>query len=115
MQLNRIHTSPRFSRAVVHGQTAYLSGIIPTTATASAADQTREVLAKLDAMLAKCGTDKTKLLSTTLLLTDLANIAEINSVWDAWVAPGHAPARTPIVTQLNGAGLLVEVVAIAAI
>lgn len=115
MEIKRIDSSQRFSRAVVHGNTAYLSGVIASDPVPSAGEQTRQILAKIDGILAQCGTDKSKLLSATLMLTDLSLIGEVNAVWDQWVAPGSAPARTPIVSPINGPGLLVEIIATAAL
>lgn len=115
MEITRIGATQRFSRAVVHANTVYLSGVIAVNPAPTVREQTAQVLERLDQMLASAGTDKSKLLSTTILLTDLANIADFNEVWDQWVAPECAPARTPIVSQLNGAGLLVEVIATAAL
>ena len=99
--IERHGVNPRYSKAVVHGDTVYLAGQVAVDPVpASAADQTRKVLEQIDHYLAECGTDKSKLLSAIVLFSDWRHFDEINSVWDAWVVPGQTPARTPIETRL---------------
>ena len=57
-------------------------------------------MSQIDGLLAKAGTDKTKLLSANIFITDMANFAEMNAVWDAWVVPGHTPARATVEAKL---------------
>ena len=115
MTITRIQPGPRMSQAVIHGDTVYLAGqIAPEPDEASVADQTRQVLARIDAMLAEAGTDKSRLLSATIWLTDMAAFAEMNAVWDAWVAPGCAPARATVEARLAAPRFLVEIMVVAA-
>ena len=115
MTIERIECGPRMSKAVVHGDTVYLAGqVADTTAGGSVSDQTREILGIVDALLAKAGTDKTKLLSANIWLTDMATFAEMNGVWDSWVAPGCSPARATVQAQLAAPRYAVEIAAIAA-
>ena len=95
MSIERIGAGPRMAQAVVHGDTIYCAGAVADKmAGASVADQTREILGILDGVLAKAGSDKTKILSATIWLTDIKTFAEMNSVWDAWGGQGpHAGAR----------------------
>src|ERR1700760_4614362 len=94
MTIQRFDTGPRMSQVVVHGDTVYLAGIVANkTAGESVTKQTQEVLSIIDSHLAKAGTDKSKLLSTTIYITDMKNFAEMNAVWDGWVSPGNTPAR----------------------
>ena len=89
MSIRRIGVGPRMSQAVVHGDTVYLAGQVAAQAAGkTVAEQTRDILATIDMLLAEAGTDKTRLLSTTIYLADMATFAEMNAVWDGWVASG---------------------------
>jgi enamine deaminase RidA (YjgF/YER057c/UK114 family) len=92
--IQRYVTNSRLSRLVVHNGVAYIAGTGPDTAAASAAEQTREVLGKIDDFLTQAKTDKSKLLSATVWVKDLNDLSEINEVWDTWLPQGSAPART---------------------
>jgi enamine deaminase RidA (YjgF/YER057c/UK114 family) len=103
------------SQAVVHGNTVYLAGIVADDPKADVKNQTRQVLAKIDRLLAAAGTDKSKLLSANIWLTDIGTWGEMNTVWDAWVAPGNAPARAAVEARLAAPGCKVEIMVVAAI
>lgn len=91
-EIIRKHTGARMSQIVIHGDTIYLAGQVGTAGD-SVADQTRSCLEKIDALLGEVGSDKTRILQTTIWLADMADFAEMNAVWDGWVPEGHAPAR----------------------
>jgi enamine deaminase RidA (YjgF/YER057c/UK114 family) len=115
MTIARIGVGPRMSQAVVHGDTVYVSGTVADKmAGKSVAEQTAEILGLIDGVLAKAGSDKTKILSATIWLTDIKTFAQMNSVWDAWVASGHAPARATVEAKLAAAPYNVEIACIAA-
>jgi enamine deaminase RidA (YjgF/YER057c/UK114 family) len=115
MSIDRIGVGPRMSQAVVHGDTVYLAGTVADKAAGkSVGEQTREILEIIDGVLAKAGTDKTKILSATIWLTDIKTFAEMNSVWDSWVAQGHTPARATVEAKLAAAPYNVEIACIAA-
>jgi enamine deaminase RidA (YjgF/YER057c/UK114 family) len=116
MTIKRLHTGPRMSQAVIHNKTVYLAGQVAAGAPGgSVAAQTQEILAKIDALLAEANTDKSRLLSATIWLTDIANFAEMNRVWDGWVAAGSAPARATVMSaRLAAPEFKVEIAAIAA-
>lgn len=116
MSIQRIGVGPRMSQAVVHGDTVYLAGTVADKAAGkSVSEQTKEILEIIDNVLAKAGTEKTKILSATIWLTDIKTFAEMNSVWDGWVAPGHTPARATVEAKLAAAPYNVEIAVIAAI
>src|ERR1041384_8205792 len=101
MSIQRFETGPRMSQVVVNGNTVYLAGVVANKAKGkSTTEQTQEILDIIDGHLAKAGTDKSKLLSTNIYITDMKNFADMNAVWDKWVSPGNTPARPPC-----GAGL----------
>jgi enamine deaminase RidA (YjgF/YER057c/UK114 family) len=96
MTVERIETNRRLSEAVVHGDTVYLCGQVADDLKGDIRQQTREVLANIDKMLARAGAEKSKLLTATVYLKSIADYQAMNEIWDAWTAPGAAPARTCI-------------------
>ena len=116
MKIERHETGPRLSRAVVHSNTAYLAGIVSEQPKGkSTTEQTKEILAQIDALLAKCGSDKNRLLSANVWLTDMANFSEMNAAWEAWLPRSSAPARATVQAALASADRLVEIMVIAAV
>jgi enamine deaminase RidA (YjgF/YER057c/UK114 family) len=116
MTIERLHTGPRMSQAVIHGATVYLAGQVASGAPGkSVAEQTRDILATIDALLADAGTDKSRLLSVTIWLTDMSTFGEMNGVWDTWVVPGATPARATVVSaKLAAPEFSIEIGVIAA-
>lgn len=116
MSIERRHTGPRMSQIVIHGDTVYLAGQVASNAQGQdVAAQTRDVLAAIDRLLAEAGSGKEKVLSATIWLTSMDNFAAMNGVWDAWVAPGHAPARATVESpRLAAPGYDVEIGIVAA-
>lgn len=112
--IKRFETGPRMSQAVVYGDTVYLAGqVAQRQGGASVTDQTKDILAKIDELLAAAGSDKTKLISATIWLTDIGTFAEMNAVWDAWVSAGHTPARACVEAKLASPKFNVEIAVIA--
>ncbi|WP_317055453.1 RidA family protein [Roseovarius rhodophyticola] len=111
--ITRHHTGDRMSQIVIHGETIYLAGQVGNKGDSVAA-QTQTCLDKVDALLAEAGSDKTRILQTTIWLDDMGDFAEMNGVWDAWVAKGHAPARACGEAKLAHPDLKVEVLVTAA-
>jgi enamine deaminase RidA (YjgF/YER057c/UK114 family) len=110
MSIERIDGNPRMSKVVVHGSTVYLAGLIADKALGQGVtEQTREILSLIDGFLAKAGTDKSKLLTATIWLSDIRTVDEMNKAWDAWVVPGHTPARACIEALLQGPEKKVEI------
>ena len=114
MDIKRIETGPRMSQAVVHGDTIYLAGQVGNAGD-SVADQTRTCLEKIEALLKGLNSDPTRILQTTIWLADMADFAEMNEVWDAWVPQGHTPARACGEAKLAHPDLLVEFIVVAAL
>ena len=115
MTIQRFDTGPRMSQVVVHGNTVYLAGVVANTAKGeSVTRQTQEILSIIDAHLKKAGTDKSKLLATTIYITDMKTFPEMNVVWDAWVSPGNTPARATVQVQLAAPKYNVEIMVTAA-
>jgi enamine deaminase RidA (YjgF/YER057c/UK114 family) len=115
MKIERHETGPRMSKAVIHGDTVYLAGIVADSPKGkSVAEQTKNILSQIDGFLAMAGTDKTKLISANIWITDMANFAEMNSVWDSWVSPGNTPARATVEAKLASPDYKVEIMVVAA-
>jgi enamine deaminase RidA (YjgF/YER057c/UK114 family) len=115
MTVQRFGVGPRMSAVVVHGDTIYLAGQVANKAAGgSVTEQTRDILGIIDGLLAQAGSDKTQLLSTTIYLTDISTFAEMNAAWEAWVAPGHTPARATVEAKLAAPQFTVEIVCVAA-
>jgi len=111
--ITRFETGPRMSQAVVHNGVAYLAGQISEGA--SVTEQTTAILAQIDALLAQVGSDKSRILSATIILSDIATFGEMNAVWEKWVVPGATPARATIEAKLAAPQYLVEIVVVAAV
>lgn len=112
--IQRYDTGPRMSEMVVHNGTVYLAGQIADDADADISGQTREVLAAIDALLARAGSDKSKILRAQIYLVDLADFAAMNAVWEQWVVPGHTPARATVQAALANPKWKIEIVVTAA-
>jgi enamine deaminase RidA (YjgF/YER057c/UK114 family) len=114
MSVQRIQPGPRMSQAVVHDETVYLAGLTADDKSQDIKGQTSQILTKIDVLLAAAGTDKSKLLSANIWLTDIGTWSQMNEVWDAWVSPGNTPARATIEAKLAVAGANVEIMVQAA-
>jgi enamine deaminase RidA (YjgF/YER057c/UK114 family) len=113
MTIQRIQTGPRMSQAVIHNKIVYLAGQVAPGANVTI--QTREILATIDALLAEAHTDKSRLLTATIWLTDMATFAEMNNVWQSWVVPGETPARATVVSShLASIEFKIEIAVVAA-
>jgi len=113
--IQRIGTGPRMSEAVVHNGVVYLAGQVATGDASDVTSQTREVLAAVDALLARAGTDKSRLLRAEIFLADMADFAAMNAVWERWVIPGATPARATVQAALARPHWRVEIVITAAL
>ncbi|MBS0581659.1 MAG: RidA family protein [Proteobacteria bacterium] len=113
--IQRIDPGPRMSEASIHNGVVYLAGQVAEDASLDIEGQTREVLAAVDALLAQAGSDKTRILRAQIFLADIADFAGMNRAWDAWVAPGNAPARATVESRLAKPEWKVEIVVTAAV
>ena len=115
MTIQRHNVGKRLSEIVVHGNTIYLAGEVPDDTAKDITGQTEEVLAKIDKLLAKVGSDKSKLLSAQIFLPNMADFAGMNAAWEAWVIPGQTPARATIEAKLANPAYKVEIMCVAAL
>lgn len=112
--IKRIDPGPRMSEASVHGDRIYCSGMIPEDTAQDITGQVKQALGEIDSLLAKGGSDKTKILTATIWLADIADFAAMNAVWDAWVVPGQTPARATVQARLNDPKMKIEIMVVAA-
>lgn len=112
--ITRLDFDTRIHHGVLHNGTVYLTGQVAEPGQ-SASDQMREVLGKIDWLLAKAGTDKTRILHVQMWLDDMRDFAEVNGVWDAWMPMQHAPARSTGQARMAKPGMLVELIVTAAV
>jgi enamine deaminase RidA (YjgF/YER057c/UK114 family) len=113
--IERFDVGARLSEMAIHNGTAYLAGQVPDDLTQDIGGQTAQVLAMIDRLLARAGSDKTRILMAQIFLADLADFAGMNAVWDAWVPAGHAPPRATVQARLANPGYRIEVVVTAAV
>ena len=114
--LTRIDPGPRMSDAVIHEGRVFLAGKVAERSKGrSVREQTAEVLAEIDLVLKKAGTDKTRIITANIWLSDISTFGEMNAVWDAWVVPGRTPARATVESKLAAPEYKVEIMVTAAL
>lgn len=114
MTIERLQTNARMSMVVKNAGVAYLAGQVADDAGADFVTQTKQVLAKVDALLAAAGSDRSRILSATIWLSDMAYFAEMNPIWEEWMPKGAAPARATVQSILANPDLKIEIGIIAA-
>ncbi len=113
--IQRFDVGPRMSEMAVHNGTVYLAGQVAEDATQGIAGQTGQVLAAIDALLARAGSDKSKILRAQIFLADLSDFAAMNTVWESWVVAGHTPPRATTQAALARPDWKIEIVVTAAV
>ncbi len=113
MSIKRYQVGARMSQVAVHNGVAYLSGQCEPGADVT--EQAHKVFAEIDKRLAEVGSDKSKILRAEIWLADMADFAAMNAVWDAWVVPGHTPARATCEAKLALPEFKIEVTITAAV
>lgn len=114
--IKRIEPGPRMSEAVIHGGKIYTAGVVADVAVGkSVYEQTIDILAQIDAILAQAGSDKTRILKANIWLADISSFAEMNKAWDAWVIAGKTPARATVEARLATPDYAVEIMIEAAV
>jgi enamine deaminase RidA (YjgF/YER057c/UK114 family) len=113
--IQRLHTSARYSEVSVHNGTVYLAGQVASNTAQNTREQTTEILSTIDKLLAQAGSTKSHILMATIYLADLADYADMNAAWDAWVAPGHTPCRATLNAKPAKPEWRVEIIVTAAV
>ncbi len=114
MSIKRTGIGPIMSRTVEHNSVVYLCGLTADDRAADIKGQTKEILDKIDALLASAGSSKAKLLTATVYLSDMSMKSAMNEVWQAWIDPANPPTRACVGTLLGTPDTLVEIVVSAA-
>ena len=107
--VSRHQRTPILHQYVKHGGVIYFAGLVASDLTQPMAGQTEHVLAQLGDLLTKAGSDKSKVLTATIYITDMALKPEMNAVWTAWFGD-HLPTRATIGVADLGPNVLIEVV-----
>jgi enamine deaminase RidA (YjgF/YER057c/UK114 family) len=115
MEIKRLHVGKRLSETAIHNGTVYLAGQIAEDTTEGIEGQTREVLAHVDRLLNEAGSDKSRILTCQIFISDIANFAGMNAAWDEWVPAGHTPPRATVEARLANPACLVEICVTAAL
>src|SRR6476646_4518084 len=115
MEITRLHVGKRLSETAIHNETVYLAGQIAEDTAQGIEGQTREVLGHIDRLLTEAGSDKTCILMCQIYISDMANFAGMNAVYDEWVAAGHTPPRATVEAKLANPACLVEICVTAAL
>ena len=113
--VQRFDVGARMSEMAVHNGVCYLAGQVAVGGAPDISGQTREVLGAIDALLAKAGTDKTKVLRAQIYLADIGDFPGMNAVWDTWVVAGHTPTRATVQAALAKPEWRIEIVVTAAL
>jgi enamine deaminase RidA (YjgF/YER057c/UK114 family) len=113
MTITRLHSNARMSQAVVHGDTVYLAGQVGAPGK-SVTIQTEAILKQIEDLLAETGSAKTNILSAMIWMADMADFAEMNTVWEAWLGGKDAPARATGEAKLATPDYKVEIIIVAA-
>ncbi|WP_153100531.1 RidA family protein [Paraburkholderia hayleyella] len=114
MTVTRHHVGKRLSEIAVYNGIVYLAGQIAEDTEQDIEGQTREVLGHIDRLLAEVNSDKSRLLSVQIFISDMIHFPGMNAVWDTWVAQGATPPRATVEAKLANPKCLVEVVVVAA-
>ena len=113
--IQRFDVGPRMSEMAVHNGVCYLAGQIAPDGSQDITGQVKQVLAAVDELLARAGSNKGKLLRVEIFLKDLADFGAMNAVWEAWLPAGHAPPRATVQAHLARPEWRVEMVVTAAL
>jgi enamine deaminase RidA (YjgF/YER057c/UK114 family) len=114
MTIERFHVGKRLSEMAVFNNTIYLAGQVAEDMNQDITGQTKQVLAAVDKLLAEAGSDKSKILSTTIYIADMVDFPAMNAVWDAWVVQGNTPPRATVQAKLAKPEWKVEMQVVAA-
>jgi enamine deaminase RidA (YjgF/YER057c/UK114 family) len=113
--VQRFDVGTRLSEMAVHNGVCYLAGQVAADGSQDITGQTQQVLAAIDALLARAGTHKGKLLMVQIFIKDLADFPAMNAAWEAWLPAGHAPPRATVKADLAKPEWRVEMVVTAAL
>lgn len=115
MSITRLDVGKRMSECAIYNNTVYLAGQIAPNSAEDITGQTTQVLAEIEKLLTRAGSDKSKILMAQIFLADIGDFPRMNEVWDAWVVQGHCPPRATVQAALANPLWKVEIVVTAAL
>ena len=110
MSLEHLESGKILSQATIYNGVVNVCGLTADDMSLDAKGQTEQILAKIDTQLAKCGTDKSKLLMATIYLSDMSQKPKVNEAWIKWLGALERPARACVGAPLGTSDTLVEIV-----
>ena len=113
-EITRLHSGEKLSRVIIHNDIVYLCGQVAKDYAGDIKEQTRTMLERVDEHLAEAGTNKTQILSATLYIKDISEVAQMNEVWADWLGDAPRPARTCVQAEMAKPNILVEITVTAA-
>ncbi|WP_417553280.1 RidA family protein [Marinomonas fungiae] len=114
MTIHRINPCKRWSDVTIFNGIANFVEVPESDTSADITGQVEQIFAQVEQRLASIGSDKSRILSTTIYITDFANLSALNDVWDEWFPEGCAPSRACVKAELADPEFLVEMVFTAA-
>ena len=114
MDIKRINPTVRWSDATVFNNMAHFVEIAEDTS-ADISGQVQQILTQAEATLALVNSNKSRILSVTIYVTDFASLATLNAQWDVWFPEGCAPSRACVKAELVDPSYLVEMTFVAAV
>jgi enamine deaminase RidA (YjgF/YER057c/UK114 family) len=114
MSIERHEVKEHLSTVVEHNGTVYIAGTTAGDKSVGMKEQTQQVLAKIEGLLARCGTNKSKLLAATVYISDMKQKEAMNQAWNAWIDHKNPPTRACVAVELGSPTTLVEIVVTAA-
>ena len=114
MTIKRHEPSKLYSKAVEANGFVFTAGITAEDPKQDAKGQAQQILREIDRLLALCGTDKTRVVSATIWVSDIRHRDAMNESWNAWTGGQNLPGRACIEAKLADPRFLVEIAVIAA-
>jgi enamine deaminase RidA (YjgF/YER057c/UK114 family) len=113
-EITRLHSGPKLSRVIIHNNIVYLCGQVAKDYDGDIKEQTRTMLERVDEHLTEAGTNRNKILSATIYISDISQVSQMNEVWGKWLGDSPRPARTCVQAQMAKPNILVEITVTAA-
>lgn len=113
-EITRLHSGPKLSRVIIHNNIVYLCGQVAKDYDGDIKEQTSTMLERVDEHLAEAGTNRNRILSATIYISDISQVSQMNEVWGEWLGDGPRPARTCVQAQMAKPNILVEITVVAA-
>jgi len=114
MTVKRHEPSKIYSKVVEANGFVFTAGVTADDVKQDAKGQTQQILKEIDRLLKLGGTDKTKIVSATIWVSDIRLRDAMNEAWIAWTGGENLPGRACIEAKLADPRLLVEIAVVAA-